>query len=114
MSIMLPPDKVIYNLGPLSRIPVGEGRTFQVEETAIAIFHTRSGKVLATQATCPHKSGPLADGIVGADKVICPLHAYKFDLATGAAVGNTCEALKTYTITVSERGDLLLTLDNAS
>jgi nitrite reductase (NADH) small subunit len=90
MSIMVPPDKVIYNLGPLSRIPLGEGRTFQVEEAAIAIFHTRSGKV------------------------ICPLHSYKFDLATGRAIGNTCEALKTYTIKVNEHGDLLLTLENVS
>ena len=111
MSIMIPPNKVIYNLGPLDRIPVGEGRTFQVEETAIAVFHTRSGKVFATQATCPHKNGPLADGLVGAGKVICPLHAYKFDLATGEAVGNSCEALKTYSVSVSEQGDLLLALE---
>jgi len=111
MSIVLPPNKVIYNLGSLNRIPQGEGRTFQVEEAAIAIFHTRSGKVFAVQATCPHKNGPLADGIVGDDKVVCPLHAYKFDLTSGEALGNTCEALKTYTVTVNEQGDLLLTAD---
>ncbi len=111
MSIVLPPNKVIYNLGSLNRIPQGEGRTFQVEEAAIAIFHTRSGKVFAVQATCPHKNGPLADGIVGDDKVVCPLHAYKFDLTSGEALGNTCEALKTYTVKVNEQGDLLLTVD---
>jgi nitrite reductase (NADH) small subunit len=111
MSIVLPPNKVIYNLGPLARIPQGEGRTFQVEEAAIAIFHTRNGKVFAVQATCPHKNGPLADGIVGDDKVVCPLHAYKFDLASGEALGNACETLKTYTVTVNEQGDLLLTVD---
>lgn len=92
---------------------MGEGRTFQVEDAVIAIFHTRSGKVFATQANCPHKSGPLADGLVGADKVICPLHSYKFDLETGKAIGNTCEALKTYSIKVNEEGDLLLTVENA-
>lgn len=111
MSIVLPPNKVIYNLGPLARIPRGEGRTFQVEEAAIAIFHTRSGKVFAVQATCPHKNGPLSDGIVGDDKVVCPLHAYKFDLASGEALGNTCGALKTYTVTVNEQGALLLTVN---
>jgi nitrite reductase (NADH) small subunit len=112
MATMIPSDRIIiYNMGPLSRIPKGEGRTFQVEERAIAIFHTRSGKVFATQGACPHKNGPLADGLVGAGKLICPLHAYKFDLATGEAIGNSCEALKTYSIVVSEYGDLLLTLE---
>jgi nitrite reductase (NADH) small subunit len=67
--------------------------------------------VFAVQATCPHKNGPLADGIVGDDKVVCPLHAYKFDLASGEALGNTCEALKTYMVMVNEQGDLLLTVN---
>ena len=83
MSIVLPPNKVIYNLGSLNRIPQGEGRTFQVEEAAIAIFHTRSGKVFAVQATCPHKNGPLADGIVSGETVVCPLHAWKICLNSG-------------------------------
>ncbi|MBO0779506.1 MAG: nitrite reductase (NAD(P)H) small subunit [Ktedonobacteraceae bacterium] len=110
MATTLPASKVIYNLGPLSRIPAGEGRTFQVEDTPIAVFHTRSGNIFATQAFCPHKGGPLSDGIVGSHKVICPLHAYKFDLETGEQVGNACEKLKTYPITLNEAGNLLLTL----
>ncbi len=108
MSIMMTPGKVLYNLGPLTRLPLGEGRTFQIGETTVAIFRTRDNKVFATQATCPHKGGPLADGIIGEGQVICPLHAYKFKLANGEAVGNTCSALKTYPAWLSEDGDILL------
>jgi nitrite reductase (NADH) small subunit len=97
-----------YNLGPLDNIPQGEGRTYQVSEYTVAVFHTRQGNVYATQATCTHKNGPLADGLVGSGKVICPLHAYKFDLATGEAIGHTCQSLKTYPVSITVSGDILL------
>jgi nitrite reductase (NADH) small subunit len=111
MSIMMTPGKVLYNLGPITRLPLGEGRTFQIGEVAVAIFRTRSNEIFATQAACPHKNGPLADGIVGDGQVVCPLHAYKFKLATGEPIGNTCSALKTYPVTLSSDGDVLLSVD---
>ena len=52
----------------------------------IAVFHTRAGGVYATQALCPHRQGPLADGLIGGTTLLCPLHAWKFDLATGEAL----------------------------
>ncbi|GHO71032.1 hypothetical protein KSC_099240 [Ktedonobacter sp. SOSP1-52] len=110
MSIMLPPGKVVYNLGPQTRLPLGEGRTFQLGETEIAVFRTRSGKLFATQAACPHRQGPLADGLTGDEQVICPLHSFRFDLGTGESIGNTCPALKTYVLQVSEAGEILLSL----
>lgn len=96
-------------LGPLDLIPVGEGRNFEVAGERIAVFRTRAGRVFATQAACPHKNGPLADGLVGANFVICPLHAWKFDLSTGEPLMGTCR-LKTYPIRMDERGDVILTL----
>lgn len=99
------------NLGPAALIPPGEGRRFKVGETLIAVFRTRTGQVFATEALCPHKAGPLADGIVGAGKVVCPLHAYRFDLETGQPSGNDCRALKTYSARVNEDGDILVDLD---
>ena len=103
-------DVATVNLGPVDRIPAGEGRNFDVGGRSIAVFRTRRGKVLATQAACPHKRGPLADGIVGECMVICPLHSYKFDLETGAPVGHTCGALETFPAAVSETGDILLSV----
>ena len=96
------------SLGPVEQIPLGEGREFEVDGTRIAVFRTRQGEVYATQAACPHREGPLADGIIGDGQIVCPLHAYKFDLATGKPVGNDCAALRTYAVSVSEDGDILL------
>ncbi len=103
--------RVIYNLGSVQRIPLGEGRTFRVRDTTVAIFRARDGSVFATQPNCPHRGGPLADGLVGAGKVICPLHSFAFNLATGQPIENPCEQLRTYPVSLSEAGDILLTLD---
>ena len=89
-----------FDLGPLERIPLGEGRTFRLGEREVAVFRTRTG-VFATDAMCPHRTGRLADGLVGDGKVICPLHGYKFALETGLPIGNDCGALATYRATLT-------------
>ena len=100
-----------YDLGAIDRIPPGEGQTFLVAGREIAVFRARgTDEVHATQARCPHKAGLLADGIVGDGKVICPLHSYKFDLATGTPLGNTCLSLKTYRTELTTDGRVLLWL----
>jgi nitrite reductase (NADH) small subunit len=100
-----------YDLGSIDRIPPGEGQTFLVAGREIAVFRLRGAdEVLATQARCPHKAGLLADGIVGDGKVICPLHSYKFDLATGTPLGNACHSLKTYRTQITGDRRVLLWL----
>jgi nitrite reductase (NADH) small subunit len=97
-------------LGPLSQIPPGEGRNFDVAGERVPVFHARSGGVFAVQANCPHKNGPLADGLVGGTTVICPLHAWKFELSTGEPLmGGSCK-LKTYAVRVDEDQRIILTL----
>jgi len=91
-----------YDLGSIERIPPGEGQTFMVGEHEIAIFRTRDDAVYATQARCPHKAGLLADGMMGDGKIICPMHSYRFDLATGTPLGNACQSLRTYRAEVTE------------
>ena len=95
-------------LGPLVQIPPGEGRTFALDGLVVAVFHSRSGEVFATQAACPHRGGPLADGIVGGNTVVCPLHARIYALADGAPVRGEC-VLQTYPVRVAG-GELLLRL----
>ena len=102
---------VVINLGAVERIPLGEGREFEVEGELVAVFRMRAGLLHATQAKCPHRDGPLADGIIGGGRVVCPLHSFKFGLECGQPIGNECEALKTYQISVSEEGEILLSLD---
>ena len=87
MALQQPSPKRLVNLGSVDFIPLGEGRAYKVGDVGIAVFRQRDGKLFATQSQCPHRQGPLADGIVGAGTVICPFHAWKFDLATGRCAG---------------------------
>jgi nitrite reductase (NADH) small subunit len=98
-------------LGPIVAIPEGEGRTFAVGTDRIAVFRSRDGNVFATQATCPHKGGPLADGLLGGSTLLCPLHALKFDLRTGTAQNSDC-TLKTYPTRLSPSGQILITMSD--
>jgi nitrite reductase (NADH) small subunit len=98
------------DLGPVDRIPPGEGRTFELRGRRIAVFRTRAGQVYATQASCPHRGGPLADGLVGEQCVVCPLHGYKFDLASGAPIGHACGGVTTYPVSVGDDGRIRLHL----
>jgi nitrite reductase (NADH) small subunit len=97
----------MIKLGPVSDIPLGEGRVYAVNDERVAVFHARSGQVYAVQAQCPHKGGPLADGLLGGTTLICPLHAWKFDLTTGQALTGDC-GLKTYAVTVDDNSEILL------
>jgi nitrite reductase (NADH) small subunit len=63
-------------------VPLGEGRTVLAAGRRVAVFRAEDGW-FALDAACPHRGGPLADGIVARRTVICPLHERRFDLATG-------------------------------
>jgi nitrite reductase (NADH) small subunit len=63
-------------------IPAREGRAVIVGGREIAVFNL-GDRFLATANECPHKGGPLCDGIVTGTSVVCPLHAWKVDLTTG-------------------------------
>ena len=67
------------------QIPLHEGRAVTVNGTEIAIFHLEN-RYLTIENKCPHKGGPLCDGIVSGAAVVCPLHGWRFDLETGMAI----------------------------
>ena len=95
-------------LGRSALIPPGEGRVFEVDGQRIAVFRTRQGQLFAAQADCPHRQGPLADGLVGGGHVVCPLHGFRFDLRTGEPIGHSCDPLTTYGIEETAEGELML------
>ena len=95
------------SIGPITQIPPGEGRNFLVAGQLIAVFRTRDDAVYATQAACPHRGGPLADGLLGGTTLICPLHSWKFDIKTGAALFGDC-GLKTFPVAVDASGQVVL------
>jgi nitrite reductase (NADH) small subunit len=75
--------KPTMNLGSVSRIPMGQGRCYVVGAEEIAVFRQRDGRLFATQNRCPHRQGPLSEGVMGGGRVICPLHSHRFDLKEG-------------------------------
>jgi nitrite reductase (NADH) small subunit len=64
-------------------IPLREGRSVALGDRDLAIFNL-GDRFLATDNRCPHKGGPLCDGIVTGNSVVCPLHAWKVSLESGA------------------------------
>lgn len=77
------------DIGGLNEIPQRGSRTIPVtggEE--IAVFRTGDDQVFALVNRCPHKRGPLSQGIVHRHTVTCPLHNWNISLATGEAAGS--------------------------
>ena len=64
-------------------VPPREGRAVTIADREIALFNL-GDRFLATDNRCPHRSGPLCDGIITGAAVVCPLHAWKINLETGA------------------------------
>jgi len=71
----------------LDEIPQLGSRVIATDTMKIAVFRTASDEVFAMKDECPHKQGPLSQGIVHGTSVTCPLHNWKIDLASGAALG---------------------------
>jgi NAD(P)H-dependent nitrite reductase small subunit len=63
----------------------GEAKAVEVDSTRIALFYV-GGKYYALADTCPHRGGPLSEGLVEGQHVRCPWHKWEFDLATGACL----------------------------
>lgn len=95
------------DLGPVTQVPAGEGRVFEFDGEAVAIFHDRWGGVFATQAKCPHAAGPLADGLVGRGTVVCPLHERTFALDSGQSTNSDCR-IRVYPVSLSSAGNIIL------
>ena len=96
------------NLGSISRIPVGQGRCYVVGAEEIAVFRQRDGRLFAIQNRCPHRQGPLSEGVMGGGRVICPLHAHRFNLEDGTG-SEPAECVRVYRVQELD-GEMLLSL----
>ena len=74
---------MILDIGPIDAIPLPGARKVVTPKGCVAVFRTGPAEAFATSNTCPHKGGPLAEGIVHGAKVTCPLHNSVVDLTTG-------------------------------
>ena len=69
----------------LEEIPPLGARVVRHGDIDIAVFRTADDDVFAVKDRCPHKGGPLSQGIVHGKSVTCPLHGWNLELATGCA-----------------------------
>jgi nitrite reductase (NADH) small subunit len=90
------------DIGTLDDIPVQGARVVKTVFGCVAIFRTAGDQVFALDDRCPHKGGPLSEGIVHGTSVTCPLHNWVFDMATGIAQGADDGRINTYAVRVVE------------
>lgn len=95
------------DIGPLSEIPRRGARVVRTRLGCVALFRTAEDEVFALDDRCPHKGGPLSDGIVHGRSVTCPLHSWVISLETGKAQGADEGGTATFPARV-ENGRVLL------
>ena len=87
-------------IGSISDIPRRGARCIETPQGKIAVFRTAEDRVFAIEDHCPHKGGPLSQGIVHGAAVTCPLHNWVISLETGKALGADEGAVRTLPIKV--------------
>jgi nitrite reductase (NADH) small subunit len=87
MTILVKDPTRWVDVGAVVDIPRRGARRVATPAGDIAVFKTGEGQVYALRDRCPHKQGPLSQGIVHGRAVTCPLHSWNIDLATGQPLG---------------------------
>lgn len=100
-------------IGTLSDIPLRGARCVKTPLGRIAVFRTAADEVYAIEDRCPHKGGPLSQGIVHGAAVTCPLHNWVLSLETGRALGADEGAVRTFALKC-EGGKLFLDMASAA
>ena len=84
-----------------SDVPLREGRRVVYGERHVALFNL-GDEYVAVDNACPHRQGPLADGIVAGKAVFCPLHSWKISLESGCALSGGEGAVRTYPVKIAD------------
>lgn len=95
------------DIGHIDDVPLRGARLVKTALGCVAIFRTAEDEIFAASNACPHKGGPLSEGIVHGTSVTCPLHNWVFDLNTGEAQGADDGRIATYPVRL-EAGRILL------
>ena len=82
-------------------VPDGQGRLVEADGVTLALFNAGDGRYHATSPLCPHEDGPLADGWLEGEAVVCPWHGFDFDLATGRCKVDDSLRIAVYPVRVS-------------
>lgn len=95
-------EKAWIDIGGVDDIPVQGARVVKTPFGCLAVFRTAEDEVFALEDRCPHKNGPLSQGIVHDRSVTCPLHNWVISLETGLAQGADDGAVRTFKLRVDD------------
>lgn len=87
-------------VGKLTEIPRLGSRVVKTKDDEIAIFRAGDNTVFALSNRCPHKQGPLSEGILHGHRVTCPLHNWVIELENGEAVAPDVGCVRSYPVRV--------------
>jgi nitrite reductase (NADH) small subunit len=93
----------------LDEIPPSQARTVLAGDNMIAVFRLTDDRIKAVENRCPHKQGPLAEGIISGEDILCPLHNWRISLDSGEVAAPDHGCVKTYATKV-ENGQVFLSL----
>jgi nitrite reductase (NADH) small subunit len=97
------------HVGAVDDIPRRGARCVMTPHGRIGVFRTADDRIFAIENRCPHKGGPLTEGIVHGASVTCPLHNWVLSLETGLALGTDEGSVRTIPVRV-EHGNIALRL----
>ncbi|MWB78611.1 nitrite reductase small subunit NirD [Pseudooceanicola sp. 216_PA32_1] len=95
------------DIGHIDDVPLRGARLVKTPVGCVAVFRTAEDQVFAASNSCPHKGGPLSEGIVHGTKVTCPLHNWVFSLETGEAQGADAGRIATYPVRIEGKRILI-------
>ena len=82
-------------------VPVGQGRVVEAEGKDLALFNV-DGAFYAIDNACVHRGGPLGEGDLEGTIVLCPWHAWRWDVTTGANANNPAVKMACFPVTVED------------
>lgn len=88
--------------GKVDDIPRSGARPLNTGNGVIALFRTHDDRIFATANKCPHRGGPLAQGMIYGQRVQCAMHGWNVDLASGQAVAPDQGCVDTYPVKVED------------
>jgi nitrite reductase (NADH) small subunit len=109
VAVATPPAAEWVDVGAAADIPPRSARVVRTARGDVAVFRTAADTYYAIDNRCPHRGGPLSEGIVHGDAVTCPLHNWVISLGTGRTIGADEGCVATIPVRV-EAGRLYLGL----
>lgn len=101
----------LVRVAAVGEVPAGRGKLVTADGVELALFHSGDGRYYASDALCPHEEGPLSEGALEGPTdrpiVICPWHAFDFDLTTGRCLVDPMLNVRVYPVHVTGDGVLI-------